>query len=603
MTATFESPKIHWNLNDLFKGMDDPRIDVVLAEQTKRSQEFATRYRGKINAKGLTVDTLLAALKEYEIICQESGKPANYASLLFATKSNDPAVGAFMQKMTEKGTELNLILMFFELELLAADAAVIDLLLKDPKLKSYVHYVEAARIFREHQLSEAEERIMEELANTGSRAFGRLFNEVLSNYKFKLADKDGATKELTQSELLARLRYPEREDRRRAAEAFSAGLRENVRVLTFIFNTLLNDKAIRDRIRNYKTPEHWRHLSNELDSETVDVVVKAVEKNAAMVARYYALKREILKIPELTHYDRYAPLFASEERIGWDEGKTIVLEAMSAFSPVVHDRAKEFFDGQWIDAEVRAGKRGGAFCSYITPDLHPYVMVNYLGKLDDVMTLAHELGHGVHASLSRSQTYFNFHGTLPLAELASTFAEMLVFEKLQKRATPKDRLALYADKIEGAFATIFRQAVMYRFEQDIHLHRRGKGELTPEQFGEYWQARQQSMFGASVKLGDEHKLWWSYIPHFINSPFYVYAYSFGELLVMALFQQYKRKGNAFAAEYEALLLKGGSQTPQELMASVGIDIKDPAFWQGGLDVLGNMVGEFEKLYAETRSQL
>jgi oligoendopeptidase F len=596
--STFESPKVHWKLDDLFSGMNDPKIEATLAAQMKRAEAFASKYRGKISTPDLTAETLHSAISEFESICVESGKPGNYAGLLFATNSNDPAVGAFMQKITEKGTELNLALMFFEIELLAADAGVIDPLLKDPKLANFVHYIQAARMYRDHQLSEPEERIMEELANSGSRAFGRLFNEVLSNYKFKITEKDGAQKELTQSELLARLRHPERPERQRAAAALSAGLRENMRVLTFIFNTLLNDKSIRDRIRKYTSPEQVRHLSNELDHQTVETVVGAVEKNAGMVARYYDLKRKILKLPELTHYDRYAPLFASEERIGWDEGKTIVLDALGEFSGVVRDRAKEFFDGQWIDAEVRAGKRGGAFCSYITPDLHPYVMVNYLGKLDDVMTLAHELGHGVHASLSRGQSYFNFHGTLPLAELASTFAEMLVFEKLQTRATPKDRLALYADKIEGAFATIFRQAVMYRFEQDIHSHRRAKGELTPEQFGEYWQARQQSMFGASVKLGDEHKLWWSYIPHFINSPFYVYAYSFGELLVMALFQQYKLKGAAFAAEYEALLRKGGAQTPQALMLSVGIDIRDPAFWQGGLDVLGAMVAEFEALHAQ-----
>jgi oligoendopeptidase F len=227
-------------------------------------------------------------------------------------------------------------------------------------------------------------------------------------------------------------------------------------------------------------------------------------------------------------------------------------------------------------------------------------MVNYLGKLDDVMTLAHELGHGVHASLSREQSYFNFSGTLPLAELASTFGEMLVFEKIVKRSTAKDRLALYAEKIEGAFATIYRQAVMYRFEQDIHSHRRSKGELKPADFGEYWQKRQQSMFGDSVVLGDEHKDWWSYVPHFIGSPFYVYAYSFGELLVMALFQQYKQKGSRFAEEYVALLRKGGSLTPQELMSSVGIDIRDPKFWQGGLDVLAGMVAEFERLYSEVK---
>jgi oligoendopeptidase F len=596
-TKTIESPKVHWDLSPLYKSIDDPRLDETWDAMMKRAEAFDKKYRGEINAPGLKAGTLANAIAEYEAICQESAKPGNYAGLLFATNAKDPAVGAFMQKTQEKGTQLNLILMFFELELLAADEGIISNLLNDPKLAKYTHYILAARAFRDHQLSEPEEKIMEELSNTGGRAFSRLFTEVTANAKFKVEKPDGTFEELTQSEVLARLRFPDRETRRRAAEGFTRGLRESNRVLTFIFNTLLQDKSTRDRLRKHNYAEESRHLSNELDNETVETVVSAVEKNAEMVARYYRLKRKILGLPELTHYDRYAPLFDTEEKIVWEEGKTIVLDAMADFSPVVKDRAHAFFTGNYIDAEVRPGKRGGAFCSYITPDLHPYVMVNYLGDLNDVMTLAHELGHGVHASLSREQTYFNFSGTLPLAELASTFAEMLVFEKLQKRASPKDRLALYADKIEGAFATIFRQSFMYRFEQDIHRHRREQGELTPEQFSDYWQKRQQSMFGDSVALGEDHKLWWSYIPHFIGSPFYVYAYSFGELLVMALFQQYKAKGKKFADEYVVLLRKGGAMSPQDLMKSVGIDIKDPKFWQGGLDVLGEFVTEFEKLWS------
>ncbi|HYG77365.1 MAG TPA: M3 family oligoendopeptidase [Planctomycetota bacterium] len=596
-TAAFESPKVHWNLSDLFSGINDPRIEQNIAEQKRRAEEFAKKYRGRINSPDLTAATLADAIAEYESISQESAKPGNFAGLLFACNSKDPEIGAFMQKMQEKGTELSIILMFFELELLAADEALMTRLTADVRLAPYRHYITTARAFRSHTLSEPEEKIMEELSNTGGRAFCRLFTEVTSNAKFKVQKADGTIEELTQPEVLARLRNPDREVRRRASEGFTNGLRENGRVLTFIFNTLLQDKATRDRLRKHTSPEESRHLSNELDNQTVETVVSAVEKNAVMVARYYRLKRKLLNLPELTHYDRYAPLFDTAERIPWDEGRDIVLGALGEFSPVVKSTAEEFFTGNWIDAEVRPGKRGGAFCSYITPDLHPYVMVNYLGKMDDVSTLAHELGHGVHASLSRGQSYFNFHGTLPLAELASTFAEMLVFEKLQKRASAKDRLALYADKIEGAFATIFRQSVMYRFEQDIHRHRREKGELTAEQFGDYWQKRQQSMFADSVVLGEDHKLWWSYIPHFIGSPFYVYAYSFGELLVMALFQQYKRKGGGFAEEYVTLLKKGGSLSPQELMQSVGIDIKDPAFWQGGLDVLGEMVREFEKMQA------
>jgi oligoendopeptidase F len=598
--ATYESPKVHWNLSDLFNSIDDPRIEKAVAEQKARGEAFAQKYRGKINNKDLSAETLAAAIREYESISQESSKPGNFAGLLFAVHTDKPEIGAFMQKIQEKGTELNIILIFFELELLAADEAIMSRLLKDERLAAYRHYITTARAFRDHQLSEAEEKIMEELSVTGSAAFVRLFTEVTANAKYTIEQADGKTESLTQSEVLARLRNPDRDMRRRAAAGFSEGLRDNARVLSFIFNTLLQDKSTRDRLRRYAAPEEQRHLSNELDDATVETVVSTVEKNSGAVARYYHLKRKILGLPELTHYDRYAPLFDTKEHVGFDEAREMVLNAFGECSPTIRDRASEFFTGNWIDAEARPGKRGGAFCSYVTPDLHPYVMVNYLGKLDDVMTLAHELGHGVHASLSRQQSYFNFHGTLPLAELASTFGEMLVFEKLVQRATPKDKLALYAEKIEGAFATIYRQAVMYRFEQDIHRHRRSKGELKPSDFGEYWQKRQQSMFGDSVKLGDEHKEWWCYVPHFIGSPFYVYAYSFGELLVMALFQQYKQKGARFAEDYVALLRKGGSLSPQELMSSVGIDIRDPKFWQGGLDVLAGMVAEFERIYGEVK---
>ena len=327
MSATFTSPKVHWNLGDLFSSMDDPRIEQDINVLKKRAEIFAEKYRGKINSPQLDAATLAEALKEYEAIGQESSKPQNFAHLLFSTSSNDPAVGAFMQKMQERGTELSLILLFFELELLAVDEKIIAPLLKDPRLGSYVHYVETARTFRDHQLSEPEEKIIEELSNTGARAFSRLFDEVTSNARFKVEKADGSIEDLSQSEVLARLRDPDREERRRAAEGFTRGLRENNRVLTYIYNTLMQDKATRDRLRKHRFAEESRHLSNELDKETVETVVSAVEKNVEMVARYYRLKRKLLNLPELTHYDRYAPLFAAEERIQWEEGREIVLGA------------------------------------------------------------------------------------------------------------------------------------------------------------------------------------------------------------------------------------------------------------------------------------
>jgi oligoendopeptidase F len=447
-------------------------------------------------------------------------------------------------------------------------------------------------------LSETEERLLEETANTGARAFGRLFSEITSNAVFRMGDQ-----ELNQSEIIAKLSSSDREERRAAAAAFSEGIQGNLRTIVFLFNTLLQDKNVKDRLRRYGYPEQTRHMANELRQETVDLVVETVARNYPLVARYYHVKREILGLDSLTHYDRYAPLFEAEGVVTYPEARTIVLDAFGVFSPKMRDLAGEFFDKGWIDVPPAKGKQGGAYCQYVTPDLHPYVFMNFLGRMRDVMTLAHELGHGIHASLSRTQSLLNFQGTLPLAELASTFGEMLVFEKIQAKATLKDKLAMYAGKIDDSFATIPRQTALYRFEQAIHAHRRTQGELTPTDFGDYWQREIQAMFGDSVVLGDEHRDWWSYIGHFVGSPFYVYAYSFGELLALSLYRQAQTGGAAFADRYLDMLRVGGSHTPQELMARVGVDLDDPQFWQGGFDVLESLVARFEELWQEYKQTL
>lgn len=584
---------VHWNLGDLFQGADDPKITQILAETQARAEQFEADYKGKIASLDLSVETLGAALRGYEAIQQDAAKPMTFASLLFTTDTGDPARGAFLQKMREQSTRLSLPLLFFELELATIADDTLAPLLNTPEIVPYKHFLGVVRASRSHLLSETEERLMEELANTGGRAFGRLFEETVSNAVFEW---NGQTVGLAQ--ITATLMDPDREARRTGAEAFTAGLKPHSRTLTYIFNILLQNKNVADRLRHYSSAQESRHEANELDEATVSLVVDTVVQNYPLVARYYHLKREILGVDVLTHYDRYAPLFEAEETITYPEAQKIVLEAFGSFSPKMRDRAAEFFDKNWIDAPATKGKVSGAFCSYVTPDTHPYVLVNYLGRMKDVTTLAHELGHGVHASLSREQSLLNFHGTLPLAELASTFGEMLVFERATQSASLKDKLALYAEKIEGAFATISRQTAMYRFELAIHTHRREQGELTTEQFGDYWQAEVQNMFGDSVTLGDEHHLWWSYIGHFIAAPFYVYAYSFGELLVLSLYQQAKSGGPAFAEKYLEMLALGGSLTPQELMERVGVDLSDPEFWQGGFDVLAGLMNEFEQLWRE-----
>jgi len=598
-SAELAPPQIRWDLSDLFSGIDDPKITETWERCAVRAKAFEDTYRGKIEGPDLAAGTLASALEEVERIVQESAKPIGYAHLLFAADAGSPEIGAFMQKQMEKASELSVMLMFFELELQAARQDVIDLLIEEPVLANYTHYIDHARAYSPYRLTEKEEVILEHVANTGSRAWVRLFEEVTSNHIYKLK-RPGSDEieEMSQQEVTALLHDPDRTLRQAAADAFTTGLEELQRVLVFTFNNLVQDKAVEDKLRGFAYPEQARHLSNELDRETVDLVMRLCQENYGLVERFYKVKREILGLHELTHIDRYAPLFESEEKVDWDSAKKIVLDAFGSFSKEMEARAREFFDKDWIDAEPRKGKQGGAFCSYNTPDTHPVVFQTYLNKQDDVMTLAHELGHGVHASLSRAQTYFNFHGTLPLAELASTFGEMLVFENLVEAATTRDKLALYASKIEGVFATVFRQAAMFSFEKRMHDERRSIGELPPERFGEIWQEEMQAMFGSSVKLGEQHRLWWSYVGHFIFAPFYVYAYSFGELLVLSLYQMAKATGPVFSDRYIALLRDGGSKTPTDLMKSVGVDLHAESFWRGGFTAMENLVAEFERLWGK-----
>ncbi|MFI5385172.1 MAG: M3 family oligoendopeptidase [Fimbriimonadales bacterium] len=598
-TAEIGPPQVRWDLSALFTGMDDPNIEQTWNRCMQRAGDFERNYRSKIDSLGLSAHLLAESLREIEDIAKESSKPINYSHLLFSVDAASAEVGAFMQKQMEKGSELSVLLMFFELELQAAPQTVIDQIIGDPALANYAHYIRQARAYSPYRLGEKEEIVLEQVANTGSRAWVRLFEEVTSNqvYNLKRPGKE-AIEEVSQQEVLTLLREPDRALRQAAADSLTEGLADLQRVLVFTFNNLVQDKAVEDKMRGFGYPEQSRHLSNELDKETVDLVMRLCHKNYSLVERFYNVKREILGLPELTHIDRYAPLFESEERVLWDDAKKMVLDAFGSFSAEMEARAREFFDQNWIDAEPRKGKQGGAFCGYNTPDTHPVVFQTYLNKPDDVMTLAHELGHGVHASLSRAQTYFNFHGTLPLAELASTFGEMLVFESLVQEASLKDKLALYADKIEGVFATVFRQAAMFSFEQRMHQERRASGELTPERFGAIWQEEMQAMFGGSVKLGDQHRGWWAYVGHFVFAPFYVYAYSFGELLVLSLYQMAKQEGPSFPDKYIALLRLGGSKSPTDLMKTVGVDLHAETFWQGGFAAMEKLVAEFERLWAE-----
>jgi len=587
---------ITWDLSDLFASPNDPKIAETWAECHRRADAFASTYRGRVESGSLSASELAAALAEIESLTQEAAKAPSYASLLFAGDASNPENGAFYQAQSEESSGLSVKLAFFNLELQSAPEEWIKSVLADPALANYVHAIQVTRVYSPHRLSEAEEILLEETSNTGSRAWTRLHDEILSNHAFNLIDPaTGEAIELSQEEVLHRLKSPDRAMRQAAADSLSKGLSELSRVIVFIYNTLLADKKLEDRLRRFSYPEQSRHMANELTEEIVDLVANMCRDNSGMVARYYKAKQELLGLPELTHVDRYAPLFEAEELVVWDKARQIVLESFEQFHPDLKAAAQEFFEKGWIDAEVRKGKTGGAFCSYITPDTHPVIMMSYQGRMGDVMTLAHELGHGAHSFLSRGQTYFNYHGTLPLAELASIFAEMLVFDKVTATASDKDKLALYADKIEGIFASVHRQATLYRFEKRAHKTRRESGELTREQFAEIYQEEMQTMFLDSIKLGDQHGDWWSYISHFFFAPFYVYAYSFGELLTLSLFERAKQQGPEFAEKYLDVLRRGGSETPQELMGRLGVDLADEKFWQEGFACIDRMVAAFEGL--------
>lgn len=594
-SATATTPPT-WDLDFLFASPDDPKIERAWTDAHTQADSLAP-LRGEIESGELPATDLARAMKTLETLLVESSKPILYASLRYAANSSDPANGAFYQAQSEKSTALSVKLMFLELELQGAPQAAVDRWLADPALAEYRHYVENVRVYAPFRLTEKEEVLLEEVANTGSRAWNRLFDETLSNQKFTVTI-DGQEETMNQSQVLDLLREADRSKRLAGADAFSKGLAANERVLTFVFNTLVQDKAVGDRLRGYDEPETSRHLSNELAPETVALLERVCRENYPLVARYYRVKKNLLGLDELTHVDRYAPLKEPEGEMDWPRAKEICLTSFARFSRKMSARAEEFFTKDWIDAEPRDGKRGGAFCQYNTPDLNPVVLMSYNGKLDDVSTLAHELGHGVHAALSRDQNLFNFHGTLPMAELASTFGEMLVFESLVAEASHEDKVALYAGKIEGVFATVFRQIAMYAFERKLHRARREEGELTPERIGEIWQEEVQAMFGDSVTLGDEHRRWWSYVGHFTHSPFYVYAYSFGELVALSLYEMARDGGPEFADRYLNMLSLGGSRSPQDLMDLMGVKLDDEAFWQGGIAAVERLVTTFEALVAE-----
>lgn len=584
--------EITWDLTDLYAGIDDAAIDRDLDDADARADKLAQTYRGRVTQLG--AKELQSVIVAYENILETVHKAVAFAYLYWSVDAEDAAAGALLQKVTERSSRLSQKLVFFELEWANAPDDKAEALMGDPALARYHHWLELARRYRPYLLSEPEEKLLSEKAVTGREAWSRFFEEVHSAARYEF---DGEA--LPEQIVLTRLYDADRGVRQRAAAAITGGLKLLSRTTTYIFNTILADKASDDRLRGYPTWISSRNMDNEVDDNTVDALVNAVVSRYDIVARYYRLKRRLLGLDELFDYDRYAPLLSADRKYLWPEAHDIVLGAYGKFHPRMAEIAGLFFERRWIDAAVKPGKRGGAYSHAAVPSAHPYVFLNYEPNPREVMTLAHELGHGVHQYLARTQGLLQADTPLTTAETASVFGEMLVFQDLLSRETDADtRLAMLTQKIEDSFATVFRQVSMNRFEQAIHTARRSEGELPTARYSELWLETQRAMFSDSVTMTDDYGLWWSYVPHFISVPGYVYAYSFGNLLVLALYARYQIAGADFAPAYLDMLASGRSNWPHAIMKPLGVDLTDPGFWDQGLQMLDDMVREAEKLAGE-----
>ncbi len=580
--------EVIWDLKDLYRGIDDPRVQEDIEKCQTWASEIADRYSGRIGK--LMANELLSALKESEELATRLGRLSAFAQLNFATHVNDPKAGAFLQQIKESLSLIEKDLVFFDLEWANVPDERADKLLSDPILGHYRHYLQAIRRYRPHLLSQKEEQLLIETSPVRHSSWIELFEKVMAIQRF-------GKKMRTQQEVLSDLYSPDRGLRKIAAKDFTDGLRSQSYILCHIFNTVLADKMIDDRLRDYPDWISSMNLANELDDTTVESLITAVTDRYDIVQRYYRLKQRLLGLEELFDYDRYAPLpYLPQRVVKWEEAREIVLNAYKRFSPKMSSIARRFFEEHWIHAPVLPGKTGGAFAHPVVPQVHPYVLLNYVGNLRDVETLAHELGHGIHQVLAGRQGYFNSSTPLSLAETASVFGEMLVFKDIIKGLeSPKEKLGLIAAKLESIFATVFRQVAMNRFEDEIHKRRRTEGELSPDKFSDLWLQTQRAMFGDSVTLTDDYGIWWSYISHFVHAPGYVYAYAFGELLVLSLYAIYKREGEDFVPLYLDLLSAGGSDTAYELLRPFGIDLHHSDFWHQGLDLIDKMVEEAERL--------
>jgi len=585
-----------WSLADLYAGPTAPEIARDLEDAAAQARRIKDTYHGKLVELARDGAVLGLAIEEFERLVELMGRLGSFAGLYYAADQSDPQRAKFYGDISEKLTAISMDIIFFDLELNQIDDQVMAAALKNPRAGHYRPWIDNVRKEKPYQLEEKIERLFHEKSQTSSGAWDRLFSETMTALRFPVAGEEGPlTLELT----LNLLSNPSEEKRQAAAEALAKVFKENVRLFALITNTLAKDKEISDRWRGFKDVADSRHLANRVEAPVVNALAKSVRDAYPRLShRYYALKAKWLGKEKLAHWDRNAPLPEQPERIfAWSEARQLVLGAYRGFAPEMASVAEEFFDKNWIDAPVRPGKAPGAFSASTVPSVHPYVLLNYLGKPRDVTTLAHELGHGVHQMLARPQGALMAPTPLTLAETASVFGEMLTFKALLKEIKdPKERKAMIAGKVEDMLNTVVRQIAFYTFERKVHEARR-QGELTPDQLNAIWLEVQAESLGPAIELKPGYEVFWTYVPHFIHSPFYVYAYAFGDCLVNSLYGLYEEAHPGFVAKYFDMLKAGGSKHHSELLAPFGLDASKPEFWQKGLKVIEGMIDELEKMDA------
>ncbi|MFI5004788.1 MAG: M3 family oligoendopeptidase [Solirubrobacterales bacterium] len=602
-----ELERAAWDLESLVEGEGEAGVGLRLEEALTRAQAFAERYAGKLGE--LDGAGLAEAMRDLAAIYELVGRAGTYAGLRFSTDTADPANGALLQMVQERETAIETTLLFFELEWAALPEERAEGLLVDPGLDLCRHHLRNVRRYREHLLSEPEEKILSEKSLTGATAWARLFEELTSAIEVDLPTEIGSPPHVGEAErvaldvALSRLALPDREVRRTTAEAVTAALAPGLRTRAYVLNTLLADKSVDDRLRRYPNWLAARNLANEASDESVQALIEAVRGRYELARRWYRLKAGLLGVERLADYDRMAAVTQDEVSFTFAQARELVLECYSSFSPELGKLAGRFFAERWIDGPVRPAKRGGAFCASAVPSAHPYVLLNYTSRRRDVLTLAHELGHGVHFALAAGQGVFHQGTPLTLAETASVFGETVVFGRLLAQdTTPQSRLALLAEHLEDIIATVFRQVAMNRFEELVHTGRRAQGELSVERLGDLWAESQAELLGDSVEITEGYRSWWSYIPHFINTPGYVYAYAYGQLLALSVYERYEQRGADFVPQYLALLAAGGSRNPEELGKLVEVDLTDPGFWDAGLDLVERQLEQAETVAREAQGK-